>query len=181
MTATTTQPVSPVAATADWLRELVDVRNEYEELLGWPALLDVTNRRLFMPTGTTLDAVVMPATLGEKVLTELRIAMLGCPVIAEPDGSWIFTTDPLGAPYPEMPAELTSARVRTLPAGSHVVLPASPRRCGHGRSWVTPCRRQPLAPWHAVIATSRRIIARAGGADWSGKAGVPELHRRTAA
>ncbi|HEX3784992.1 MAG TPA: hypothetical protein VHX38_35475 [Pseudonocardiaceae bacterium] len=181
MTVTATQPAPRSTAASDWLRELVDVRNEYEELLCWPVLLEVTNRRLIMPTGTTLDAVVMPAALGEKVLAELRIAMLDCPVIMEPDGSWIFATDPVGAPHPAMPPELISAQVRTLPAGSQVVLPASPHLCGVGRSWVTPCRRQSLAPWHAVIATGRRIIARGFDGNLSYKADVPALYRPAAA
>lgn len=163
MTVTTTPSPPRAADTSDWLLELVDARNEYEELLGWPVLLEVTSRRLVLRTGTALDAVVMPATLGEKVLAELRIAMLGCPVVTEPDGSWTFVVEPVDGPCPVMPPELVPARVRTLPTGSRLVLPRVLHPSGIGRSWVAPCRRRPLAPWHAVIATCRRVIAREAG------------------
>jgi hypothetical protein len=181
MSVTTSQPPPRLAATSDWLRELVNARNEYEELLGWPVLLEVTSRRLVMRTGTALDAVVMPATLGEQVLAELRIAMLGCPVVAEPDGSWVFVTEPVDGPCPAMPPELISAQVRTLPSDSRLVLPKVLHRRGVGRSWVTACRRQPLAPWHAVIATSRRVIARGAEGNPSFKADVTALCRPAAA
>jgi hypothetical protein len=159
---TFTAPVS-TPATSDWLRELVDTRNTYEEMLGWPILLEVATRKLVMTTGTILDAIVMPAALGEKVLAELRSAILASYVIAGPgNASWTFITEPAVAstPTPTLPADLVPARVECVPHGSQITLPTTLDPLS-AWSWVTPCRRRSLTPWPAVIATARRIVARA--------------------
>lgn len=139
------------------LRELASARTYYEERFGWPVTIEVNGGRLMMPLGEVADAVVMPAPLGGKVLTELRIALLAGPVLADTTGQWwMFLTRPAGCGRPKDHTELRSLEVHVVPAGSHVVIPREIDE-NAGLPWIErPRALHQLPPWQCVIATVRR-------------------------
>lgn len=148
-----------------WLQDLAAARARYEELLGWPVRLDLAERRLAIPVGTLLDAIIMRAGLGERVLGELAMAMLAGPVTAGPGcGEWTFLTQPAGSPRRDLPAELVHLRLHVAPLGVPVVIPTHPDGPGDSDSdawWVQPPRpHRPLPPWPAVLGATRRVAAR---------------------
>src|SRR3954470_24362526 len=51
----------------EWLRELAAARAHYEELFGWTVSVQVGQRQLVVALGDSLDAITMPAELGERV------------------------------------------------------------------------------------------------------------------
>ncbi len=150
----------------EWLRELAAGRTRYEEMLGWPVRMEVTPRRLTVPVGTTFDALSMPAALGERVLTWLRIAMLAGPVTTSPDGDeWVLLAQPAPAPRPSIPAELCRLGVRPAPRGASIVIP-TPTRGGseRGERWIEPPRTdRSLPPWPVLIGATRRVAAGMAG------------------
>lgn len=157
-THTTTGPTE-TAARVDVLRELAQARTRYEERLGWPVTIDVRLGRLVMMTGPIADAVTMPASLGRLVLADLRIAMFGGPVVADPSGrSWMFFTAPFGTfePTEEVAEELSQLDIALMPPETYVVVPT---HLDGANPW--PWIEQPrsgrdLPPVAAVIATARR-------------------------
>jgi hypothetical protein len=149
------------------LRELSGARTYYEERFGWPVTIEVDAGRLVMLLGETLDAVVMPEPLARAVLTDLRIALLAGPVLADTTGQWwLFLTQPSAncQPIPKDYAakdtpQLRCLEVHLLPGGSRVVVP---REIDETKGWPWIERPRPLhqlPPWRAVIATARRIGA----------------------
>jgi hypothetical protein len=147
--------MSTAPAAAEWLHELADARTEYEERLGWPVGMDVTNRQLVVLAGRSLGALIMPARLGHHVLTELRIAMLAGPVLEGADRRWMFLTEPVPDLGPEFAGELGSAGVDALPPGAPLVLP----RTVDDAAWIE--RPQPahaLPPAQAVLGVTRRVL-----------------------
>jgi hypothetical protein len=143
-----------------WLRELAHGRATYEELLGWPVSVQVGTRVLIVAIGQTVEAVTMPASLGALVRTELDIAMLSGPVVADPDGThWTFLTKPLERLRPNTAADLSHLRVDVAPHGGYVVIPTDPHTSS-GRRWrwiEEPSPRRPLPPAYAVIGVIRRL------------------------
>ena len=143
-----------------WLRELAHGRAEYEELLGWPVSVQVGNRMLIVAIGQTVEAVTMPAGLGDRVHAELGIAMLSGPVVSAPDGArWTFLTKPLDHLRPNTTADLSHLRVTVAPHGSYVALPANPGvTTGLVWRWIQrPAPGRVLPPAYAVIAVTRRL------------------------
>ncbi len=106
----------------------------YEELPGWPVRLQVQQRRLTVPVGTALDALTMPATLGDKVLAELRIMMLPGPVATGPgDDWWTFLSHPATASCLGIPAALRRLRVHPAPQGTPGIIPTHVGGDDHSR------------------------------------------------
>ncbi|MGH3978732.1 MAG: hypothetical protein ACRDRZ_06990 [Pseudonocardiaceae bacterium] len=153
---TTTHPAP------DWLRELTNARTRYEELLGWPVCVEVQPRHVRVPVGAVLDAITMPASLGEQVLTELTVTMQAGPVTAGPNADpWTFLTQPATAPCPGTPADLDRLEVRLLPRGAYANLPTQ-LDSGNDSAWrwiESPQLCQSLPPWTAVIGATRRVAA----------------------
>ncbi len=148
----------------DWLRELTAARTHYEQLLGWPAEVQVPQRRLTVPAGMALDALTMPAPLGDSVLAELRITLLAGPVTADPGGTWwTFLSQPATTPRLDIPAALRRLRVRPTPQGTPVIIPIHPGGNGaRGWRWIRPPHPgQPLPPWSVVLGATRRVAAAA--------------------
>lgn len=160
------QAIPPSKAAPQWLSDLFAARTHYEELLGWPVTVDIEPRRLAVAVGQELDAVTMPATLGQSVLAELQVTMLAGPVLADPGGAWwTFVTAPVLASRPTVPSELHVNKVRLTPRGAQVIIPglidsdASPR-------WVVPPQpRYSLPPWSVVIGTTQRVVNHLAAAD----------------
>lgn len=142
------------------MRALAGARTGYEERFGWPVSIEVRHARLVMRLGCVADAVVMPRGLGARVLTELRIALLAGPVLADTTGRWwMFLTRPAHAVTPWAHDELRRAGVHPAPGGSSVVVPSEFERKSRC-PWIEPPR--PLAqlpPWPAVIGTARRLVS----------------------
>ncbi len=154
-------PLSATNPAPDWLRELVTARTRYEELLGWPVRVDVQSRCVTVPVGIVLDALTMPAPLGEKVRVEPGLTRLG-PVAADPQGErWTFLTQPAVATHRDIPAELRELEVHTAAHGTPMVIPTGIEDAGDGGwQWVElPRPRQSLPPWSAVLSAIRRIAA----------------------
>jgi hypothetical protein len=113
--------------------------------------------------GFGFDAVEMPLPFGELVLTELGIAMLDGPVVADRMRR-LATFLTLPATTRALPADLQAIGVRAVPAGERLLLPG---RAGHVR-WLAPSSR-PLTVWTAVLGTARRVALHCD----------PELRRRS--
>ena len=156
----TIAPTSPTGTSAapQWLRDLVTARTYYEELLGWPVIVDVEPRRLAVTVGQVLDAITIPTTLSASVLAELQITMLAGPVIAGPgDAWWTFLTAPAAASRPDISADLHARKVHLAPRGAHVIIPNP--TAGKGLpQWIAPPRpHHPLPPWSVAIGATRRV------------------------
>jgi hypothetical protein len=137
------------SALPQWLLDLATARTHYEERFGWPVTIWIAERQLAIALGQTLDAITMPAPLATQVHTQLGIAMLTGPVIANPDGTeWTFLTQP--AP-PDLVTDLPDVRH----AGTHMVIPA----LGTNWRWISEPRPNHMLPSaHAVVATTRRVL-----------------------
>jgi len=148
-----------------WLRELARGRAAYEELLGWPVTVQVSNRALTLVAGDDVSAMTMPVTLGALVRKELGVAMQHAPVVSTPDGrNWTFLTRP-----PELrlrtgvAAELAMAGVVFTPPGGQVAVPSSPAGLPVIRTWQwvdPPVPGAVLPPAYPVIAVTRRLTVR---------------------
>ncbi len=160
MRTTLTSP-AVTSGAVQWLRDLISERIQYEEDFGWPVTVEVERRRLAVAVGDVLDAVTMPVALGEKVLAELRIAMLNGPVLSSVGGErWTFLTTPEAPPRSVTPAELDAHGVRFTPRGALVIIPR-PGSGAESPPWIeAPRARRALPPWPAVTATARRVANR---------------------
>ncbi|MFI6096996.1 hypothetical protein ACIA8G_15650 [Lentzea sp. NPDC051213] len=138
------------SALPQWLLDLATARMHYEERFGWPVSISIHERHLAIALGRTLDAIVMPAPLATQVHTQLGIAMLSGPVIANPDGTlWTFLTQPA---TPGLAIDLPGVQR----AGTHTVIPTP----GTDWRWVKePGPRHVLPSVCTVVATTRRILA----------------------
>lgn len=108
----------------------------------------------------------MPATLGEKVLAELRIMMLAGPVTAGPgDDWWTFLSHPATASCLGIPTALRRLRVHPAPQGTPVIIPTHVGGADSTRwRWIAPPHSgRPLPPWSAVIGATHRVAAAAVG------------------
>ncbi|GAB3883445.1 hypothetical protein GCM10029964_042800 [Kibdelosporangium lantanae] len=145
----------------EWLRELAAARAHYEELFGWPVSVQVGQRQLVVALGSALDAITMPAELGERVQGQLGIAMLSGPVIAHPDGTrWTFLTQGANTIPGDIVDGLGDHDVRHAATGSYTVVPTAV--AAGGWSWVNePKPHQMLPSAYAVVATARRLCATA--------------------
>jgi hypothetical protein len=97
-------------------------------------------------TGTTIDAISIPAAFAALVRAELDIMMLAGPVVAGDDGLWTFLTQRTDTPHPTVPTDLLPLGVRTVPAGTPLAAADRPDR--------------PPAIWSTVIGAARRVAYR---------------------
>lgn len=143
----------------EWLRELMSARAHYEERLGWPVSVQVTEQRLAVALGTVVDAITMPAELGTSVQAQLGIALLAGPVIGHSDGGlWTFLTQPVPPDRDDFGEGLAEHDVRHAGAGTYTVVPASETDAGW--YWVSaPEPNMPPPSAYAVAATVRRVCA----------------------
>src|SRR2546428_2624978 len=99
---------SPAPAPAPvWLRELATARASYQELLGWPVSMQISQRNLVVEVGAALVAASMPAGLGARVRAQLGMSFVSAPIIANRDGTrWTFLAGPGHAERPPEAEEL---------------------------------------------------------------------------
>lgn len=155
-----TNAVATKPSAPEWLRELTTAKTGYEEDRGWPVSVDFSQRRLVSLTGTVVDVVIIPATLGEKVLTKPQNMMLTGPVITLPTGTWwTFLTQPATAARPEGPNALRTLKVHCRPHDATVVIAAHPDTTGTTAwRWIHfPQRDCPLSAWSTVIEAARHV------------------------
>jgi hypothetical protein len=98
--------------------ELRAAAREYADH-GWP-VGDVSSAGLVLTTGTTLDALEVPAAVGRLVCGQLRAVGLAVPVAATPTGTWWYPVQAGAA----VPSHLRG-RVVLRTAGAPVVAPPS--------------------------------------------------------
>lgn len=148
----------PVCGGApEWLRALAAARTHYEEMFGWPVAIKVEQQALVAPVGGVLNAVSMPATLAEKVLTDLQLMRRAGPVVALPDNSsWTFFTQPVVGPVRDVPGELRHL-VQSIPKGSHVVIPTRVDSVSELRWIKQPQPHRRLPPWSVVVGIACRV------------------------
>jgi hypothetical protein len=134
--------------------ELFTVVRYFRQALGWP--VEVSNNRLILRTGDTVDAFVLPNVLGQQVAAELATSMMDGP--AYTDGRWwTFITERCRRANLEIPAELRQARVWAVPRGGHVVLPHPADQ----QSWsFRPEPGHAVPPWSVVVALARKVLHR---------------------
>lgn len=145
----------------EWLRELATARTHYEELFGWPVVIEVQQRRLAAPLGGVLSAVTMPATLGEKVLTDLRLMLSAGPVATEPDEDrWVFFTQPVAGPHRDMPAQLEFPPVHFIAGGMYMAVPTQLDSDSALRWIEQPQPRRPLPSWSVLTDATLRVSSK---------------------
>jgi hypothetical protein len=151
----------PMPKSSPELSQLDACRDRYQAEWSWSVSVDVENQRLIVPVGAELDAVTMPASLGEKVHQELLIAMLAGPVLRDPSGRWwTFLVKPNLKVRSELLAELRRLKVYPTPTGAHVILPNAVDGTDGMWRWIQqPQQHRPLCPGSVVIGLARRIAA----------------------
>lgn len=152
MTAETQLAVTGIAA------DLASALTYYRERLGWPVSINARDRCLLLRTGDLIDALILPAALGQPVAAELCTSMMSGPISTDDDKwRWTFFTECCRRENPELPPDLRSANVRTVPKGGHVMLPPHPE----SKLWRQPPEpNRSLPPWSAVVAVARRVLDR---------------------
>ncbi|GAA3557068.1 bifunctional DNA primase/polymerase [Amycolatopsis ultiminotia] len=125
---------APITGEGDNLtwRRPVPVRDDWRELVGTHAhevASWFTNRThsLLVATGTVVDAIEVDQELGKRAARLLRAAGHPAPIVAMPNGRWLFLTTPAD----DLPAELAElASVQWHGDGSYIPLPPSPFQHG---------------------------------------------------
>lgn len=171
MSTRTTTPTSNASAPK-WLHDLTKMKTHYEEDWGLPVTVDVGHERLVIPVGSVMDAINMPAALGEKVLRKLLVMMLAGPVIASTSGSyWTFLTQPAPESRLDIPSPLRQLEVYATSRGATTVIPSQPD-AGEVTDWrwvQLPRKNRKLPPWHTVIGATNRVRPRSPGTTSEGQ------------
>ncbi|MFJ8813555.1 bifunctional DNA primase/polymerase [Amycolatopsis thermoflava] len=111
----------PVPVHEDWADRLGAHPNE---VAGWWTGQPYS---LLVATGTVLDAVEVPDELGKRAARLLRATGHPAPIVATPDGRWLFLTTVAD----RIPEELaTDGEVRWHGQGSWIPLPPTPFQHG---------------------------------------------------
>jgi hypothetical protein len=143
-----------------WLRNLATARASYQELLGWPVSMQVSQQNLVVEVGSALVAVAMPAGLGARVRAQLGVSFISAAIIANAEGTrWTFLAAPGTATRPPSAEELLSVGVQFAPHGSYVVIPTSLKMsAGRVERWIDcPHPNRALPPVCAVAELARRL------------------------
>ncbi|MEV0294247.1 hypothetical protein [Nocardia sp. NPDC050710] len=142
-TSSTTTPVRPphaaveeYAATQDAIARCRQYRKEH----GLYGVVDPALGRIMLEIGA-VGAVVMPATLGERVrdLMTARGQQCSGPIIAHPRSDrWTFLTGPTDNSYQDMTlfADLFRVCASVALPGSHIVLPSPADEHSGYRAWI---------------------------------------------
>lgn len=122
------------------------------------AVIDPRTRQIRLPIEGIIAAIIMPASLGYRVLAGLRVRMLAGPVIVStPTRRWIFLTGPAYQPCDSTLADLRRLNV-TIPAiGDQITLPSPEDEQVGIRFWENTPTAHDLPPHSAVIATIRAM------------------------
>lgn len=111
------ETTSPVPVHADWQQR---IGTDAEQVAAWWTGQPYS---LLLATGVVLDAVEVPDELGRQAAKALRLLGVPVPIVAKPDGQWLFLTTVADEPR----ADLASNPDITLHGkGSWIPLPPSP-------------------------------------------------------
>ena len=107
----------PVPVHRDWQER---IGTEAEQVATWWAGHSYS---ILLATGHGVDAVEVGADLGRRAAVELRAAGIPVPIVATPEGRWMFLVASGGTP-------VTDPDVKHHGRGEHVPLPPSPGQVG---------------------------------------------------
>lgn len=152
------QPIpGPVAIDTVDLDHLRRACASYTEQLQRLVTVDAATMQIVAIAGDNLDAIIMPAALGQRVWTMLANEMAAGPTIAGPGPSrWTILTECQPRARPSCPAGLRRAGVTLVPRGSTIILPSS-RGTTASYMWVHLPGQLPA--WSRVMTTAGRIVA----------------------
>lgn len=151
--------------------ELRAAAREYADH-GWP-LAAGSGADVLLETGTVLDVVEVPATLGRPACATLRDRGLVVPVAATPWGTWWFPVSPGFAPPDELGRHVD---VVLHTAGAHVLAPPSARPDGWVHWRVAPSLTGYRVPPAAAIVDALTDALRW----WTGRGGPADGRPPTA-
>ncbi|GAA2672380.1 MULTISPECIES: bifunctional DNA primase/polymerase [Actinosynnema] len=145
----------PVPVHADW-RERIGTRPE--QVATWWTGGSYT---ILLATGHGVDAVEVGAELGKRAAVALRTAGAPAPIVATPDGRWMFLVRSGGVVREDLAARGVVHRAR----GEHITLPPSPARHGvvHWRVKPQVCGWQLPAPGTVLDAIGSALAVRHEG------------------
>lgn len=125
---------------------------------GWSVADHAEPGRAGLMMDGCVDALAMPAELGERVQRILSIHMLAGPVLSYPaDGRWVFLTEP--GRRNALPDDVATENVAAARPGTCLRIPAGRRGSGEVR-WVScPERGRQAPPRQAVICAARRALS----------------------
>lgn len=122
------------------------------------AVIDPRTRHIQLLIEGILAAIIMPATLGHRVLAGLRVRMLAGPVIVSTTTrQWTFLTGPAYTPCETTLVDLLRLDVIIPAAGDRITLPSPDDERVGIRFWENPPSTRDLPPHSAVIATIRAM------------------------
>jgi hypothetical protein len=135
--------------------------NRYYKDHAFPVALDYASRRILLKIGRLIGAVTVPATIADKVLTRLDIALASGPVVVDShENRWIFLTGSRRAVSGETAADLFRLGATVHSAGDDAVLPSpEDERLGLRRWQRQPVVGRDLPQQSLVIATIRLVGA----------------------
>lgn len=148
------ETAGPVPVHHDWARR---VGQGPDQVADWWSGQPYT---LLVATGIVLDAIAVRAPLGRATASALRAVGVPVPIVATPDGQWMFLTRP-GRPEPAGPAEFGGlTEVTHHGVGRFIPLPPSPYQYGvvHWRARPQPGGRH--LPDPEIVAAALREAAR---------------------
>src|SRR5699024_11120652 len=124
---TTVTADAAVGAAQPWRRPVPVCQNESDRAGAYPATVAATWSEnaysLLAPTGTVLDALEVDAEFGKRAARLLRLLDTPVPIIALPDGNWLFLT----RMAKQLPTELIEGgHVSCHSIGSWIPLPPTP-------------------------------------------------------
>lgn len=106
----------------------VPVHDDWQERIGTKAEQVATwwaghSYSILLATGHGVDAIEVDADLGRRAAVELRATNIPVPIVATPQGRWLFLVASGGTP-------VTDPGVRHYGRGEYVPLPPSPEQVG---------------------------------------------------
>ncbi|WP_158848136.1 bifunctional DNA primase/polymerase [Saccharothrix deserti] len=112
----------PVPVHRDWQER---IGTEAEQVATWWAGHSYS---ILLATGHGVDAIEVSADLGRRAAVELRATGIPVPIVATPEGRWMFLVASGGTAIPS--ATSTDGDVKHYGQGEYVPLPPSPAQVG---------------------------------------------------
>lgn len=124
----------------------------YREL-GLPAWLD--SPHLIVRTSARLDAIEMPAALGEAVRSQLCQHFMAGSILRTTEDRWVFLTTPGNASRAVAYLQLEQAGAHLHPHWTRIPLPTGQPHETH--CWITEPTGKPLPTLHTIATMVRKL------------------------